>query len=61
MNAYVEGLKGRASYQGFATLDEAVDDYLTARSNGFVKIVRDSSDDEHFGPIEDAETLPEFF
>ena len=52
----MEGLD-EASYQGFPNLAEALDDYLTAKSNGLVRVVRKQSDMDIFGSVNYAEDL----
>jgi acyl-CoA hydrolase len=57
VNALVTGLP-EASFQHFSTYEEAVDDYLTARSKGCVRVARLSRDEESvFGPEMYAEDL----
>ena len=52
----VTGLS-QASFQHFSNYGEALDDYLVARSKGFVRVARNSTDDDSFGPEEYAEDL----
>ena len=53
----VDGLD-KASYQGFPNLAEALDDYLTAKSNGLVTVARKQGDSVNiFGPVDHAEDL----
>jgi hypothetical protein len=55
----VLGLGGRSIHQGYTSKEEALDDYLNARTRGWVKIVRNAADtNEQFGHPNDAEDLP---
>jgi hypothetical protein len=47
----------QASYQHFPSYDEALNDYLTARGKGWVRVERLSTDDGIFGQVEYAEDL----
>jgi len=55
----VKDLGSEASWQGFPSFQEALDDYLTAREKGWVRIIRRPGDSVAvFGPRHAAEDLP---
>jgi len=54
----VEGLGSRALYQGFASHEEALTDYLEARAKSWVRVIRLPGDsDVVFGDPDAAEDL----
>jgi len=54
----IEGLGSRALYQGFASYEEALANYLEARAGNWVRVIRLTGDSETvFGDPDTAEDL----
>ena len=54
----IEGLSNRATFQSFSTYDLALENYLSARTKGFVKVVRLLGDSEEIlGLLDYAEDI----